>query len=152
MEALYIICSDTYETGVRILDEQQRTLVSLINTFYFHRNRPARDRMYVMTHTAEAFRSYARINFTTVEKLLRESEYPYLDRYTAAHKKILVAISCANQKACAEEDAVQLLTFMKHYWLEYVLASRKAYMPHLLHYIKNLPASRRQAINTFQGV
>lgn len=131
---LYIIWSDTYATGIPILDEQLRGLVSLINSFFFHRNDAHGDIEKVLVPTAEMFKNYLRINFYTVEKLMEESGYPNLELYRRKHRKILEVIVHVDKQARANRDAGQFLSVLKKYWLRSVQLTSANYVAYLRAY------------------
>mgnify|MGYP002597985030 CR=1 FL=1 len=54
---LYIVWSDAFDTGVAIIDEQHRGLVSLINTFFYHKGDAEKDIDRFLVPTAEMFKS-----------------------------------------------------------------------------------------------
>jgi len=126
---LYIIWSDRYDTGIPILDEQLRGLVSLINSFFFHRDDP--DITQVLVPTAEMFKSYVMINFLTVEKLMAESGYPDLEEYRARHRKIFETVVRLDRRARAKQDPQMLLTVLKRYWFRSVKMISASYIDYL---------------------
>lgn len=137
MKTLSIVWSGKFKTGIPILDEQYRGLVSLINSFFFHREDAAKDIEKILVPTAEMFKAYARINFLTVEKLMREAGYPELEEYRHRHRKILAEIHRVDRSCRAARDARQFLDFLKEYWAgsvkglsaEYITFLREHYVP-----------------------
>lgn len=128
---LFIVWTKQYETGIPILDEQRRGLVSLINSFFFHRRDANGDIDAVLVPTAEMFKSYARINFATIEALMRDCEYPELERYRMAHEEILAHIAVMDLKYRRHRDAEGLLDFLKEYWLQNLQSGCNSYLPYL---------------------
>ena len=131
MESLFIVWNEEYETGIPILDEQHRGLVSLINSFFFHRRDAGEDINRILVPTAEMFKSYAKINFTTVEKLMRLSGYPEEEKYRALHSEIIDHIETMDRKYRRLKDAQGLLDFLKEYWLQTIQHNEKEYLPYL---------------------
>ena len=133
---LFIIWGGEYETGINILDEQHRGLVSIINSFYFHRGDADGDLSKALIPTAEMFKAYVKINFLTIEKLMEQSEYPDIEKYRVLHGKILNHSIIMDSQYRQARDAHGLLDFLKRYWLKTLHANRKQYIPHLLEYYK----------------
>ena len=134
MGALYIIWSDKYATGIPILDEQYRGLVSLINSFFYHRADADKDIERVLVPTAEMFKGYARINFYTVEKLMIEADYPDVEKYGEKHREIMENILRVDRMCRAERDAQQFLDFLKEYWVRSVEELSAEYIGYLQEY------------------
>lgn len=134
MAALFIVWSKQYETGIAILDEQYRGLVSLINCFFFHRNDVAGDITKVLVPTAKMFKSYVKIYCATVEKLMRDSNYPERERYEGLHAEMIHHIEVMELKYRRARDAQGFLNFLKEYWLDAIEHQEKEYLGHLTDY------------------
>ncbi len=128
---LFIVWSDKYATGIPILDEQLRGLVSLVNCFYFHRADADKDIECVLVPTAEMFKSYARLHFYTVEKLMALSGYPDVEKYAKRHRTIMDSILRMDMICRSKRDAQQLLDFLKDYWLSSVRELSSEYIEYL---------------------
>lgn len=134
MNSLFIVWSENYETGIQILDEQCRGLVSLINSFFFHRGDTEGDISKILVPTAEMFKSYVKINFLTVEKLMRDSNYPDMEKYENLHEEMMDNIRKMDIKYRQARDAQGFLNYLKDYWLETVQHNKKEYLGHLMEY------------------
>lgn len=132
MQMLYIVWRDSYSTGIAILDDQLRGLTSVINSFFFHREDA--DIAPVLVPTAEMFKSYVKINFLTVEKLMEKSGYPELEQYRLRHAKIYATIERLDRIARAKRDAKMFLGVLKHYWFRSVRMLSAGYLDHLRAY------------------
>lgn len=77
------------------------------------------------------FKSYARINFATVEKLMRDTGYPYIEKYEQLHEDMLAHIAVMDLKYRRERDAHGLLKFLKDYWLRSLQNDCNMYLPYL---------------------
>ena len=132
MHNLFIVWNHGYETGITILDEQYRGLVSLINSFFFHREDRYNDIYKILVPTAEMFKSYAKINFSTIEKLMKDSEYPELKKYKLIHEEILHDINIMDAKYRKNGDAEGFLEYLKEYWLETVKHHGQQYLDYLV--------------------
>ena len=138
-QTLFIVWKNDFATGIPIIDEQLRGLVSLINTFFFHRSDAKGDISRFLVPTAEMFKSYAKLNFLTIEKLLQEAEYPDLTKHRQEHKEIINHIIVMDARYRTERDADGLLDLLKGYWIESIQNDKKLYMPYLLAYYNIQP-------------
>lgn len=138
-EALFIVWRKKYNTGILILDEQHRGLVSLINSFFFHRNDAKGDISKFLVPAVEMFKWYAKINFLTLEKLMEDSGYPELKKYRAMHMELLHNIIVMERKYRNARDVGGMLNFLKEYWLDYTCGEGKEYLPHLRAYYLKRP-------------
>ena len=134
MKYLFIVWSDSYKTGISILDEQFRGLTSLINSFFFHKADATGDIERVLVPTMEMFKSYVKINFVTIEKMMDTSAYPETKKYKEVHQEILDNIIAFDKKCREERDADKILKYLKDYWLETIRQNSAQYVPYLLDY------------------
>lgn len=134
---IYIVWKDSYNTGIPILDEQHRGLVSIINSFFFHRSDPAKgiDKMLVVT--ADMFKAYVKINLLTIEKLMAQSSYPKLEEYQLLHATIISKIDVMEAKFRKAADGQGFLEFIKSYWFTTIENCKKEYIPHIVDYYKH---------------
>ena len=136
MRVLFIIWSDRYKTGITILDEQLRGLVSIINSFFCHRGDVNIDVNKILVPTAQMFIAYVKIYCLTVEKLLRESGYPDLEKYIKLHEKMVLRIVSQNRKYRRRLDADGFLNFIKDYWLATIRRNGMEFIDYLREYHK----------------
>lgn len=134
MDNLFIVWSSEYETGITILDEQCRGLVSLINSFFFHRGDASGDIHRILVPTADMFKSYVKINCRTVEKLMADSQYPELKKYQGLHEEMIENIRRMDRKYRHARDAQGFLNYLKNYWLATVQHHEKEYLGYLTDY------------------
>lgn len=69
MAHLFIRWEEIHKTGLTIIDEQHRGLVSLINSFFFHKNDPFIER--ILVPTALMTINFAKIHFLTEQQLMQ---------------------------------------------------------------------------------
>ena len=133
-QMFFIVWKDEFATGVPIIDEQLRGLVSLINTFFFHRADAKGDISRFLVPTAEMFKSYAQLNFLTVERLLRETRYPNLEECRKKHREVIRRIRIMDARYRRERDADAFLDLLKNYWIKSIQSEKEPYMSHILAY------------------
>jgi hemerythrin-like metal-binding protein len=117
-ETPYLIWSDKFETGIDIIDEQHRGLVSLINTFFYHKADANQDINRFLIPTAEMLKAYTKLHFMTLERLMTETDYPEIKKEALEHRKMMEQINDIDAKCRANRDSDGLLRFLKSYWQE----------------------------------
>lgn len=129
MANLFINWDEIHQTGLAIIDEQHRGLVSLINSFFFHKNDPFIER--ILAPTALMTINLAKIHFLTEQQLMEEAEYPDLEAHITEHERIFRDLIAVEKKSRAALDADGFLDFLKVWWLEHVNVYDRRYIPHL---------------------
>jgi len=143
---LLIVWNEPNMIGIKILDEQHRGIVSIINSLHY--SLLTRDDYTLLKPTAEMIMGYTQIHFKTELELLAESAYPRLKEHQALHAR-LIADSNNIFQNCLEDggDPSQFLNFLKEWWLVHITREDKAYSGHLIDYLQ----SSRRVITKRQG-
>jgi hemerythrin-like metal-binding protein len=125
---LYIVWQASQETGIPILDEQHRGLVSTINSFH-HFLRGGQGAL-AFGPTLSLLMAYARLHFQTEEALLREAGYPHLDLHRALHGDLARKLEDLKREgpSSAEDD---LLPLLKAWWLGHIAQEDRKFVGHL---------------------
>ena len=118
------------ETGVAIIDEQHRGVVSIINTFY-HLLGQGDGNSALYASIGETMKTYARLHFLTEEKLLETSAYPHFEEHKEMHRKLIQETERVQWNAVKENEAKLLLDFQKKWWLEHINEQDQHYVQHL---------------------
>ena len=129
MGYLLIRWADVHKTSLTIIDEQHRGLVSLINSFFFHKNDHFIER--ILVPTALMTINFAKIHFLTEQQLMEEAEYPGLEEHARAHEKLYRDLIAAEKKCRQAKDADGFLNFLKSWWLDHINEYDRRYIPHL---------------------
>lgn len=118
-ETLFIQWHERNETGIALIDEQHKGIVSIINSFYYLMGKGAGNRI-LYSCVSETLKNYSRIHFITEERLLEIAGYADLPAHKELHKKLSVEIDRIEYAAIQENDAEPLLEFLKKWWLEHI--------------------------------
>ena len=110
----YLIWSEDKLTGVSIIDEQHRCMVSIMNTlYYFNNHDQGEEHLKCMMKMAEQFAiSY----FAIIEDLMHVSEYEGYSDSVVEHKTILVGIREILSEEATPEDAIHALRYLSRWW------------------------------------
>jgi len=118
------------ETGIAILDEQHKGIVSIINTFY-HLLGLGAGNSALYANVSETMKAYSHIHFLTEEKLLEEVAYKDIEEHKEMHKKLLQEMDRIEWHAVKENEAKVLLDFQKKWWLEHINEQDKRFVQYL---------------------
>ena len=135
MQALYIVYNDSDNTNIPIIDEQHRGIISIINTFFFHKADAKSDIDKFLVPSAEMLKHYASLHFLTLERLMAESSYPYLEEEEERHKSMMKEIQNTDIKYRAARDADGFLNFLKKYWHKHACKPDSGYIKHIKTYL-----------------
>ena len=136
MGHLFIRWADeVHQTGLAILDEQHRGLVSMINSFYFHKNDPFIER--ILVPTALMTINFAKVHFLTEQELMAQAEYPELAEHIEVHENLFRELVRIELKSRQARDADGFLAFLKKWWLEHINDYDRRYVSHLKAYFGN---------------
>lgn len=124
--------NSVHQTGLDIIDEQHRALVSLINSFYYHKNDPFIER--ILVPTALMTINMAKIHFITEEQLMEQSAYPELEAHSLAHEHLFSRLIKVERESRRDRDAERFLDFLKSWWADHVNKFDRRYIPHLKEY------------------
>lgn len=127
---LFIQWNGRGETGVAIIDEQHRGIVSIINTFYYLLGLGAGSSS-LYANISGTMKTYASIHFLTEERLLEASAYKDLEEHKEIHKKLIQEIERVEWHAVKENEAKLLLDFQKKWWIEHISEQDQRYVPYL---------------------
>jgi hemerythrin-like metal-binding protein len=127
---LFIRWQDCNDTGIALIDEQHRGIVSIINSFhYLTQKDPGNDILY--SFISDTMKNYSRIHFITEERILKAAEYPDYERHKELHKNLALSIARIEHAATTEKDSRPLLDFLKRWWIEHINEQDMQYVPHL---------------------
>jgi hemerythrin-like metal-binding protein len=127
---LYIRWQECNDTGIALIDEQHRGIVSIINSFHHLMGKNIDCRMQ-FSCISDTMKNYSHIHFITEERLLETSGYPKLEEHKKLHRNLSVEIERIERVAIAENDARPLLKFLKKWWLEHINQQDMQYARHL---------------------
>lgn len=123
---LYIIWQSSNETGIPIIDEQHRGIVSAINSlYYFIRHNDAAT---AFEPTMNVLTYYTSLHFLTEESILREAGYPELNAHIKLHKNLTDQVNSMAQNRANKYQVNALLPFLKEWWLGHINENDRQYI------------------------
>jgi hemerythrin len=129
---LFIRWQDCNNTGIPLIDEQHKGIVSIINTFYYLIG-TGRGNNKLYLRIIDTINEYSGIHFTTEEGLLETFEYANIEKHKEIHKKLLLDMERIRQNEIIKvNEAKPLLEFLKKWWIDHINVEDHRYAPHLL--------------------
>ena len=127
---LYIVWQERNETGIPLIDEQHRGVVSIINSFHYMMSENMGNTM-MYSCISDTLKNYSHIHFVTEEALLKEFNYPGLEKHIEAHKGLAIEVERIGSQAIRDQNARPLLEFLKKWWIEHINEEDQLYVPYL---------------------
>jgi hemerythrin len=124
--ALYIVWQPTNGTGIPIIDEQHRGIVSAINSLHYFLQRD--DAAAAYTPTMDVLRHYTNVHFQTEEALIREAGIAGYADHVALHKAFLDQLRSMEDLPSGDDEARQLLASLKAWWLDHINHEDRQYV------------------------
>jgi hemerythrin-like metal-binding protein len=133
---LFINWNSRNETGIALIDEQHRGIVSIINTFYCMIATDADNRI-LYSCISDTMKNYSRIHFITEEGFLEESGYKEIEKHKELHRKLVLEMERIELHSIMSNDAFLLLEFLKKWWMTHINEEDMLYARHLHDYVLN---------------
>lgn len=127
--SLYIKWTDKNNTGIPILDEQHKGIVSLINSLHFSITQ--KDSNDITQPIARSIELYTEIHFQTEELFLHTSLYPDIENHLHLHHELRHAI----KKDERHIEPIEYLKFLKNWWLGHINIEDMKYVAHVSGYL-----------------
>lgn len=110
-----------YEVGVKIIDDQHKKLVKLINKIINESNEP--DSAKLVADTLEEMLSYALTHFKTEENMLMKKGYPHLTEHKKQHMEFIKKVSdlSMNLDLSNKEIKNEILGYLKDWLIYHIL-------------------------------
>ncbi len=129
MQNLLIVWTDINDTGIAIIDQQHRGIVSIINSlFFFIRHKQGKE---VLAPTIAMIEQYTKIHFATEEKLLKTAKYPDYEAHKRLHDALISRSITIGNESRRSEDPTRYLMFLKNWWLDHINKHDQIYVDHL---------------------
>jgi len=134
-QPLFIVWQSINETGIPLIDEQHKGIVSIINTFYYMMQRKIECQL-MYSCIAHTMKEYSKIHFITEETFLENAKYEDFYNHKKLHERLTSQIDEIEHTCLIENDVTPLLDFLKQWWLNHINMEDKKYVPALRHYMK----------------
>ena len=134
---LMIVWNESHLTGIDILDEQHRGIVSTINSLHYLLFIPPNDDA-LLRSAVDMINGYTEIHFLTEIGLLKNSRYPKLQEHQSLHDHLIIE-SDRIFMDCLKEggDPTLYLKFLKNWWQLHITRVDMAHKDHLNEYFRS---------------
>jgi hemerythrin len=123
---LYISWTDKNNTGIKIIDEQHKGIVSLINTLHF--SMIDIDSFDILEPIIKTISEYTKLHFITEEELLKQTKYPDSESHVQLHRNLQSKTTIVSKEAAEQNDPAILLKFLKEWWLDHICKEDSKYI------------------------
>ena len=128
---IFIVWKDEYRVGHDELDTHHSRMLAIINSLHHAMTTDEAESQLV-----SIFRSvldYGQMHFKVEESILRKVQYPNLREHEEMHQAYVQRVTGLMQEHLATSHSLSLdvLQFLKEWWLNHILKMDKAYAPYL---------------------
>ncbi len=123
--------SDDISVGIKLIDEQHKRLVSLINAL--HEANETGNTKGVVKSAVRELDEYVRVHFITEEEVLRVYGYPDYEQHKRSHTQFADEVR-SFYKDLPDDDAKVMnvvMTMLKNWLTSHILKADKAFGPYL---------------------
>jgi hemerythrin-like metal-binding protein len=124
---LFIVWNDTNKTGIPIIDEQHRGIISNINSLHYFMQLGHGEE--ILKPTLIVLNQYVGIHFRTEIALLVKANYPDLELHKGLHKSLSEKTKKYGVEITKDKDPKKILYFLKDWWLDHINKEDKKYIP-----------------------
>lgn len=135
-----IVWNPKFNTGIPLIDEEHKKLVSLCDNFYkaLLRDQHEKDWQEVLGDSLNECIEYTDKHFHDEEKLMRSANFEGLPNHKAAHdafRKKVIDMAMSYNKASITEG-IKFAKFLYDWILSHIAHEDKLYIPKLVQYLK----------------
>lgn len=114
-----------YSVGIETIDRQHQEILGYINQLTTALD--SGDRWHVSHYLLIQITDFIKVHFAVEEALLEITRYPELEPHRASHREIVAHILSLQAKAVKEDISVELVQFLRDWFIGHVLKSDKQY-------------------------
>lgn len=135
-----IVWNPKFNTGIPLIDEEHKKLVSLCNNFYkaLFRDQHEKDWREVLGDSLNECIEYTDKHFQDEEKLMRSANFEGLPHHKAEHdafRNKVIDMALSYNKASITEG-IKFAKFLYDWILSHIAHEDKLYIPKLVQYLK----------------
>lgn len=124
--------SEDFACGIKIIDEQHKGLLDLINDLFSHASGNDEEEQEYFKTVVEKAVDYVRVHFATEEKIMKQTQFVGFEEHKKAHETFIVAV-LDNARVFQKEKKINLeefARFLKEWVLTHVAIQDKQYFSH----------------------
>lgn len=122
----YMIWDDKFSVGLKLIDDQHKTMIDMINSFY---DNYQEDNHAAMKELLSSMTTYTQTHFKTEENLFDRYEYPHSPSHKKEHAEFIDKVTLVQKKLNRGENVLtlELTLFLKEWITGHILGSDKKY-------------------------
>jgi hemerythrin len=124
-----IVWKPEYNLGIRIVDEQHRGIVTIINSLYYGmQNKHGED---ILVPVNGMINEYTRIHFKIEEAFLEKCNYPELGEHKEFHRELINKLNKIGRESLRQHDPKEFFDFLKEWWINHICDKDRAFLNYL---------------------
>ena len=129
--------SDSLATGIRVFDDQHKTLCDYINKL--HRAMQERQTSSVMNEIIADLKEYTIMHFGAEEKYFNKTSYPEKEKHAKIHRAFEAKVQACEEelKKGTAQVSMELLNFLKDWLINHIKGMDAHYAPYVKQLIEN---------------
>ncbi|MDR2965120.1 MAG: bacteriohemerythrin [Treponema sp.] len=127
-----ITWSPTFACGVKVIDDQHKGLINLVNKMFNHVTGDEAEELAYFNIVIKEAVQYIKTHFATEEKIMKATKFDgYIDHKRAHESFILSVVECINDYKEGKKYTLATFTkFLKEWILSHVAVMDKQYFEH----------------------
>ncbi len=127
----FIDWNDTYNCGIKEIDNQHRGLFDLISKLHDTKSVYENDKYFIATYNL--FAKFARIHFATEERYMLDAEYSNFIAHKKSHDNFLIKLEKFTNDLSEPTQEIHstILNFLKEWYIEHILRMDRDYIESL---------------------
>jgi hemerythrin len=128
-----ITWSSTLSCGVRLIDEQHKELVDLVNDMFHHSTGNDKEEREYFNLVIQKAVKYIKIHFATEEKIMRAIKYPGFAEHKMAHDLFVLKVieNIENYEIEKHHTLYSFTKFLKDWVLSHIAVMDKQYFTYI---------------------
>ena len=120
---LFLEWKDSYNIGVKEIDNQHRGLFDIISKLFNSRQYEPDGKYFFLT--LNKFMEYAQVHFSTEERYMQEAQYPKFAEHQHEHELFIAQVSRLIQDVEKKEPETEdkTLYFLKDWYIAHILGT-----------------------------
>ena len=134
--------SDDFACDIKIIDEQHKGLLDLINDMFNHASGDDDEEQAYFKGVVEKAVEYVRVHFATEEKIMKQTQFVGFEEHRKAHEAFIVTVLDKAREFQKEKkiNLEELTRFLKEWALTHVAIMDKQYFSHFRKHISMVKA------------
>jgi len=121
--------SDTFSCGVKLIDDQHKELINIVNEMFMHVTGPQQNELEYLTVIIKKLVKYVKLHFATEEKIMKATKYSNYTEHKKAHDSFIVfVIETINEFSSGKRKSLYFFTrFLKDWIFSHIAVMDKSY-------------------------